>query len=167
MVEGNPILSFLRFVGQRATIDCRGVKRFYRRRRKEDDIRSQCKAEFCARCFVFGHDSTGCVANYSRCGGTSRIYYLDACQVSNLGAPAKPVSAPTTALTPLSYPQESFSSMAELFAPAEVSPSFEAMETCPSSMTVTSSSASAVRTGTPPSYQLKNLIPDVSVIGGI
>lgn len=55
--------------------------------------------------------------------------------------------------------------MAEVLAPAEISPSLEVMGTGPSFMTLTSPSASAVQNGTPPSTQPKNPVSVVEVLG--
>lgn len=81
------------------------------------------------------------------------------------GCPCKTSDRTNCSTNPLSHPPETSSKMAEVLAPAEISPSLEVMGTGPSFMTLTSPSASAVQNGTPPSTQPKNPVSVVEVLG--
>lgn len=70
MLEANPVPNFLRVNGHRVTLNYRGMKMVCRRCRKEGHFKAACKEQYCERCLIFDHSTSGCRASCRRCGAS-------------------------------------------------------------------------------------------------
>ncbi|KAG0415601.1 hypothetical protein HPB47_007217 [Ixodes persulcatus] len=94
MKEDNPVPNFARIAGYRVIVDYRGLVRVCRRCKKEGHFKTQCTAEYCSRCAIFGHDGSTCTESCRRCGAghatvdcTSRRSYASVTQQTMMDFP--------------------------------------------------------------------------------